>query len=308
MNKIIFIILSLILSVEISFSIDTVSTKYCPLKVGNSWTYYFYCYAPQSSYRVKYNITSSSVINGHIYYATTWIGSPANIRVDSTNGNLLQYMTSNGCPWLNNEDLIDSLEARFHDSCHSVCSFFINYHKCVDTSLKTVFGLSKSCKAFYMNGFEHLDSIIYIKDIGLFYHSDMGNPFWRYYLLTGCVLNGIVYGDTSVTGIDKISNEIPNSFALYQNYPNPFNPTTKIKFSIPEVRGQKLEVRLVVYDILGNEVTTLVNEKLQPGTYEMEFNGSNYSSGIYFYKIEITDPESNSGLYFSETKKLILLK
>ena len=101
-------------------------------------------------------------------------------------------------------------------------------------------------------------------------------------------------------GLEKISTEIPNKFELFQNYPNPFNPTTKIRFFIPDVRDQMSEVRLVVYNILGREVVTLVNEKLSPGSYEVEWDGTNYASGVYFYKLTTTG--------YTETKKLILLK
>lgn len=101
-------------------------------------------------------------------------------------------------------------------------------------------------------------------------------------------------------GVKKISIEIPNKFELYQNYPNPFNPKTKIRFSIPEVRDQMSEVRLVVCNILGREVETLVNDKLSPGIYEVEWDGTNYSSGVYFYKLTASE--------FIETRKLVLLK
>jgi hypothetical protein len=108
-----------------------------------------------------------------------------------------------------------------------------------------------------------------------------------------------------VIGIQPISNSVPNEFFLYQNYPNPFNPTTKIKFDIPITPlsngvGEGLGVRIVIYDILGREVSTLVNEKLLPGSYEVKWDGTNYSSGIYFYKLEAG--------YYSETKKLVLVR
>ncbi len=104
-----------------------------------------------------------------------------------------------------------------------------------------------------------------------------------------------------VIGVEPISSEVPQQFELYQNYPNPFNPTTKIKFSIPPV-GQRhaFDLLLVIYDILGREVVTLVNEELKPGTYEVEWNASNYPSGVYFYKLT-TDS-------YSETKKMVLIK
>ena len=107
-------------------------------------------------------------------------------------------------------------------------------------------------------------------------------------------------------GIQPISSETPNQFSLSQNYPNPFNPTTKIKFSIPTLlnppeRGKfGREVSLIVYDMLGKEVATLVNEQLKPGTYEVDFDGSNYASGIYFYKLVAGE--------FAETKRMVLIK
>jgi photosystem II stability/assembly factor-like uncharacterized protein len=103
-----------------------------------------------------------------------------------------------------------------------------------------------------------------------------------------------------VTSISKLSNEIPDNFILFQNYPNPFNPTTKIRFEIPLRKGGEGVVSLKVYNITGKELATLVNEQLQPGTYEVTFNGSNLSSGLYFYRLEASD--------FVQTKKLILLK
>ncbi len=102
-------------------------------------------------------------------------------------------------------------------------------------------------------------------------------------------------------GIIQISSEIPEKFSLSQNYPNPFNPQTKIKFDVPaNVKGQTSNVKLVIYDLLGREVTTLVNEELKPGTYEADWDGSNFSSGVYFYKIISGD--------FVETKKMVLMK
>jgi hypothetical protein len=97
-------------------------------------------------------------------------------------------------------------------------------------------------------------------------------------------------------GIKNISSEIPSSYSLQQNYPNPFNPATNIKFAIPKNDF----VKITVFDMLGKELETLVNEQLQPGTYETNWNASNYPSGIYFYKLSAGD--------YSETKKMLLLK
>jgi hypothetical protein len=97
-------------------------------------------------------------------------------------------------------------------------------------------------------------------------------------------------------GIKNISSEIPSSYSLQQNYPNPFNNTSNLKFQIVNTG----DVKLVVYNIMGREVQTLVNEQLAPGTYEVRFDASMLTSGIYFYKLTSGD--------FSETKKMLLLK
>ncbi len=103
-------------------------------------------------------------------------------------------------------------------------------------------------------------------------------------------------------GIEPISSEIPQHFGLYQNYPNPFNPVTKIRFSIPLLRGvvEDWGVLLKIYDILGKEIALLVNEELKPGTYEIEWDASNFSSGVYFYSL-ITEN-------FTQTNKMVVIK
>ncbi len=118
---------------------------------------------------------------------------------------------------------------------------------------------------------------------------------------------------SDIIGIQNISTEIPSAFSLEQNYPNPFNPSTKIRFSIPAVvsrpdkpgytethfRGND-RVFLKVFDILGKEVATLVNESLQPGTYETSFDASNLAGGIYFYRLQSDN--------YVESRKMLLIK
>ncbi|HEY5124113.1 MAG TPA: T9SS type A sorting domain-containing protein, partial [Ignavibacteria bacterium] len=115
---------------------------------------------------------------------------------------------------------------------------------------------------------------------------------------------GIIYytkTGSNITFVKTNANEIPDKFSLSQNYPNPFNPVTKIKFDIPsDVKREMSNVKLIIYDILGKEITILVNEKLQPGTYEVTFDGSNLPSGVYFYQLRV-------GTYL-ETKKMLLIK
>jgi photosystem II stability/assembly factor-like uncharacterized protein len=105
---------------------------------------------------------------------------------------------------------------------------------------------------------------------------------------------------SDLVGIKQINSNIPLSFSLSQNYPNPFNPSTTIKFSIPPSPLERAGVRLNIYDILGREITTLVNEQLKPGEYSVTWDASNYPSGVYFYKIV-------SGDYY-EAKKMVMIK
>jgi hypothetical protein len=106
-------------------------------------------------------------------------------------------------------------------------------------------------------------------------------------------------------GIEPISQNIPDKFELYQNYPNPFNPKTILRFALPEGRGQRTEVRLIIYNALGQVVETLVNESagsgLNAGTYEVEFDGSNLASGVYYYSLIVRSETIR-------TRKMVLVK
>jgi hypothetical protein len=96
-----------------------------------------------------------------------------------------------------------------------------------------------------------------------------------------------------ITGNDPL---LPSTFALGQNYPNPFNPATVIKYQLPNSSN----VIIKVFDILGKEVSTLVNERIEAGYHQVEFNGGNLASGLYLYKIEADG--------FTEVKKMMLIK
>lgn len=102
--------------------------------------------------------------------------------------------------------------------------------------------------------------------------------------------------ESLITGIQSNGSEIPNSFSLNQNYPNPFNPVTNIKFNLPKSGN----VRLVVFDVMGREVATMINENMSAGSYTADFNAVSLSSGIYFYKLITAD--------FTDTKKMMLVK
>jgi hypothetical protein len=130
-----------------------------------------------------------------------------------------------------------------------------------------------------------------IDDLEVLELSD-GYELWMSCVSRGLAVLKVQYQPTIV----ESNNEHPKDFSLSQNYPNPFNPTTTISFAIPSTAFTSLKV----YDILGNEVATLINEEKQPGNYELRFDASNLSSGFYLYRL-ITGN-------FTETKKMILLR
>jgi hypothetical protein len=114
-------------------------------------------------------------------------------------------------------------------------------------------------------------------------------------ILWGCVINGVVYGDTTTVGIND-DFELPKSHMLLQNYPNPFNPSTKISFYIPF----GYDVSLKVYNLFGEELETLVNEYRSAGSYTELFNGEGLSSGVYVYTLRVNN--------FITSKKMTLVK
>ena len=120
-------------------------------------------------------------------------------------------------------------------------------------------------------------------------------------------LAGLAYAETGVTSVEGRDDKlIPMEFILSQNYPNPFNPSTSIEFSVPV----NSNVRLTIYNLLGQEVTTIVNEEISAGNYIVIWNGTDkngfqVSSGVYLYKMKAS---GNNGTPFSQTKKMILLK
>jgi hypothetical protein len=305
-----------LLLIDISLSQDTNTVKFFPLKVGNVWVYQNVNGGQWCNLITKRRIKviNSIVLNSHKYFLfsdTTRVVSGYGeicfscgsivfdtLRIDSINGNIYKY-SYQGCNYSINERTQDSIKALWHDTIKLNCGSDL-YYTCFDTNSRSLFGTVVQTREFSHWCFENgCYRRTFAKNIGEVDYSCSGMQGGSHADLLGCIINGVLYGDTTfITGIERISSEIPSSFNLYQNYPNPFNPTTKIKFAI--LNGVVGQTFLSVYDILGREVATLVNEKLSPGTYEVEWNAADYPSGVYFYKLQTED--------YSETKKLVLLK
>ncbi|MBZ0203526.1 MAG: T9SS type A sorting domain-containing protein [Ignavibacteria bacterium] len=278
------------------FSIDTAAARYLPLQIGNTWVYTFTEHPSGYSHTLRWTITGTSILNNHEYYSLDEYGAygafTSYIRFDSAAGSLKKYSNS-PCSWLLNEVNMDSLSSRLGDSSTYNCD--IRY-KCNDTSNINYFNLVFKRKGFYANYDYGYRTRTFAKNVGLVTTFTAGMTGTYSTVLNGCLVNGVLYGDTSLVGIHLINAKIPSEFSLAQNYPNPFNPNTHIGFRIADFGF----VRVTVFDVLGKEVQTLVNQELSLGTYDVDFNGTNLPSGVYYYVLEAGS--------FSETKRMVLIK
>ncbi len=118
------------------------------------------------------------------------------------------------------------------------------------------------------------------------------NDDGSYFAYSGFIYTGLPL----LTGIENPFSDLPKTFELYQNYPNPFNPVTNIKFALPKAAKVKIDV----FNILGQHITTLLNSKKPAGYHIIDFNANHFASGLYFYTIQADN--------FSKVKKMMLVK
>jgi len=290
-----------------------------PLSIGNKWIYDAYHFTNGNTYH-DLSVTEVNGIylqpNGKLYYILRryQLSQPGEgisyERIDSSSAKIYKYDESLGLP--DDEYLIDDLLAEPGDTVLSY-RFYLpggSFTIVIKDTLFEKWGLTKTKRVFKEIG-PGIPKPTYslTQDIGL----DSMFFDWDYnttdtYVLKGCIIDGAIFGDTITVGIEDGENPVVSEFELEQNYPNPFNPSTKIKFTIPAVTLSEVEgslVTLKVYDVLGNEIATLVNEEKPAGEYEVIFNSHsgevrNLPSGIYFYQLKCGN--------FIETKKMILLK
>nr|HMS66028.1 hypothetical protein [Ignavibacteria bacterium] len=240
------------------FSQDTISPKYFPLNVGNTWyyktTYYPFPYPP--TFRKEY-IIKDSLINGIKYFEFYKYGSISYLRVDSMKGNLLAYSPGNGCGSYMNDKIIDSLASSPGNQINCLYQN-INLRRCVSIGDVNIFGIISETKSFFHDGL-FVENINYAKNFGVIYScSGEPPPCASFTNLIGCIINGVVYGDTIMTDIIQVKSSVPEYFSLSQNYPNPFNPSTIINYSITQdARREMQDVKLIIYNNLGMEIKTL---------------------------------------------------
>jgi hypothetical protein len=163
-----------------------------------------------------------------------------------------------------------------------------------DTSTYTLFGTLRRIWRFRIDVRLFIDDEEYVTIADSLGIVGISTSFGYFCTLQGAVINGRVFG--IIAGVRAPEDPLGTASALSQNYPNPFNPSTTIKFELPK----STMVRLSVYDMLGREVSVLVNERREAGVHEVKFDASGLSSGVYFYRL-------TAGT-FVQARKLLLLK
>jgi len=294
--KKLFTILVMLVAMNAS-ALDTTTCKYFPLHVGNVYKY-FYGTSSGFSYTYKTRITKDTIIGNKKYFIFSpgFFGTNTPVRFDTLSGNIYLKSASGYCPYSPSEILHDSLKANLNDST-TVCNS-IYRHRCNLIGYWNIIGNNVLTKRFQRDEYPLGDYLEYMYAMGFGVVSvnfKAGQDYGSHSLI-GCYINGVLYGDTILTGINQISSEIPSTYSLSQNYPNPFNPRTVIRCQLPVASN----VLLKVYDVQGREIATLVNEKLNAGTYTVDWNGSDFPSGVYFYRLQ-TDG-------YTETKRMTLIK
>jgi hypothetical protein len=275
-----------------------------PLKVGYKWVYDFTStdWNMNGYIDIYFREVLSEKMkqNGKKYFEIlekfVYLGITDTVyeRIDTTEGKVYRYEPD--CP--NSEQFIEELVLEVNDS-----TFASRFESCIEHpptelvsqqgyNLWGIYGMNRN----YLSSSLLTSDYNLYSEIGLVYIKLSDDNYFRTFILKGMVKDGIVYGDTTLTDVGDENNSIPTVYRLEQNYPNPFNPITKIRWQSPSAGYQTLKV----YDVLGNEVITLVDEYKSAGTYEIDFDGSKHSSGVYFYQLKADD--------FISTKKMILIK
>ena len=258
---------------------------YCMEKTSTGWTNPAPMGSPLKELEIMYPSVAS---NGNLYFTDISNPDTSVIKVSKflngqyqtpeSLGDSVNYLNFPAHPFIAPDESYIIFDAAIVMPGH-ISDLFISYKK-TNGSWSKAISLGDTINT---NGTEMCP---FVSRNGMFlFLARNGNTYWvdaRYYIRT--------------VGINKIEKSIPNSFTLAQNYPNPFNPITKIPFTLKKSG----DVELGVFDCSGKLVTKLVNEYLTAGMYDVDWNASSFSSGIYFYRIKAEN--------FRDTKKMILIK
>ncbi len=290
--KKLFITSILLIQIILLNSTYSFAQNFAPLNLGNVWVWEN---IEWSTIEKSTIVDTNYLIAGNFYYKIRFYES----------SNLFRYLRFNHSDSLfyyydssrNLEIPYYKLNCVLGDTFSYPLNQFARFTKeVVDVYQTNVFDTIVTVKVIHYSAGGLVEGTeLWTDEFGMLYQ-DQSEGWTLTFLLRGCIINGIAYGDTSFTVGIEDESIITHNFSLYQNYPNPFNPTTTIEYELKEYSF----ISLKVYDLLGNEISTLVNEEKYPGKYSINFNGSNLASGVYFYKLLIGGN--------SQIRKMILLR
>ena len=268
--------------------------EFYPYNIGNSWSYRWIYYNTELDYyeagREKILISKDTLVNNMKYWLMQYDNHGYGLytkyleRIDSITGNVLRINDlSSGEIYC-----VDSLYAQIGDTISISNNRYLLYcDKMIVKSIHDTILNNFHTTIREVEGIPYSRKLIFARKIGLL---GSGKNYW----IDSAKVNGIVF--SNITDIQKDDNKIISEYVLHQNFPNPFNPTTEINYSLP----RQSNVTIKIFDVLGREISTLVNEEKPAGKYKINFNAVGLSSGIYFYQMKAND--------FIETKKMIIIK
>lgn len=315
-TKVYLLVFVLLLSAKLFAQVNPL-LNYYPLHIGDEWQYKITHYEEAKfkgvSYFVKKILSDTVMSNGKKYYRVEQPPFQKDsikkteiifARLDSSSGVLYNYSVRD-----QKEVKMDSVFSRKGDAYFKWGP--VQYELlCYDESEEMVLGKNRATKSI-MNWIISDEGFRWKLAFGLGTIYQENHLNWigvtnNIYELVYARISGVEYGQ--LVDVKEEKNIIPQEFSLSQNYPNPFNPSTTIKFSVPAVGRNAIstyKVVLKVYDLLGKEVATLVNEEKAPGNYEVRFNaetlhGTSLPSGVYFYRLQAGS--------FVAARKMIYLK
>jgi hypothetical protein len=275
---------------------------YHPLQTGNRWIYRTTSYNPPSLPTVSYysrEVTGDTIIGTTLYKRIAEKNSAGNITGRSSE--LFDEITGNYIVHNISGPVIEDSSAANVDNSHFGAN---GMRKLVSVFIDSLFGTARVQREI------RVANQIAENEMGWVYAYGLGRI--KHYIkeldpsphgiiveeLVYAKINNVEYG-TEPLGIDNESQGAPIEFSLYQNYPNPFNPATVIEFAVPAASSRDI-VTLRIFDMLGREIRTLVNEPVPPGRHTVRFDAAGLATGLYFYHIQ-------SGT-FVDTKKMMYIK
>jgi hypothetical protein len=259
-------------------SLPAFSQTYYPLEKGNRWDYGYYSSPQQAHYAYSVSITGDTIMQNGLRYAIEQSPDSGMRFLRQQGGRVYQFIVPG----------IDSLLYDFTYAYLWGETLSVSYQgndtlvTTVNSHHAPVFDITRAIWIFYTYASDRsLYREVKIADsLGCFEIEKKGHPSL---FLMGAVINGTRYG-TALTGIHDTS-VISQKFVLYQNYPNPFNPATTIRYDVPG----RSSVTLRVFNVLGQEVRTLVNEAKDPGSFSFEFDAGSLPTGVYYYRLTAGD-------------------